>query len=412
MQILDLHDAGHRDQDVDVGWVAGHLVEGRGDRVRVGDVESDPLDAVLRGDPVQQVLAPAADDHGVAEIAEPPRQAEAESRRTAGDEDRVSSRFHVSRLREPEPTATRLGSATARQAVDNAAASATLESWSTPNCPISCANAARPCSPRTSGCLAAVAVVRRDSGARRSPYWRRCRPTTTAGSKAAADPSRRSRCSTSIARALRLTLEERDHLFVLAGHGTPPRDARVCHVDPGMLRILDRLHDTPALLINRCGETLAQTPAHVAFAGELTNFEGHGAQRGLPLVRRSGVARRCIASRSGPPTAGCWSRWLRSVATVDGPKSYAASIVRALQQAESGVRRDLGRARGRRSCTARPSGSGHPAVGELELYCELIDNRDQQQIARGVHRDAGQRERGEAATAVGARQSDHSIRRG
>src|SRR5689334_6855454 len=49
----------------------------------------------------------------------------------------------------------------------------------------------------------------------------------------------------SIARALRLTLEERDYLFVLAGHGVPPRTTRVRHVDPGMLRIMDRLQDTP-----------------------------------------------------------------------------------------------------------------------------------------------------------------------
>ena len=63
--------------------------------------------------------------------------------------------------------------------------------------------------------------------------------------------------------ALRLTLEERDHMFLLAGHGTPPRATAPHHVDPGMLRILDRLHDTPALLLSRCGEVVAQTPAHV-----------------------------------------------------------------------------------------------------------------------------------------------------
>src|SRR5690348_97301 len=56
-----------------------------------------------------------------------------------------------------------------------------------------------------------------------------------------------------IARALRLTLDERDHLFLLADHGTPPRSTRSDHVDPGMLRILDRLHDTPAMLLNRVG---------------------------------------------------------------------------------------------------------------------------------------------------------------
>ena len=182
---------------------------------------------------------------------------------------------------------------------------------------------------------------------------------------------------TSIARALRLTLEERDYLFVLARHGTPPRTTRVCHVDPGMLRILDRLHDTPAMLINRCGEVLAQTPAHVAFAGELTNFEG---------LERSEVYRWFADPGSRvlylEPELSTHSRMLvsmlRSVATVDGPKSYAATIVRALQKVspefnEIWAAHEVGVAH------SRTKHFRHPAVGELDLYCEVIDNRDQQQ---------------------------------
>src|SRR6185436_16037869 len=44
-----------------------------------------------------------------------------------------------------------------------------------------------------------------------------------------------------IARGLRLTLDERDYLFRLAGHTAPARAQRTDHVSPGMLRILDRL---------------------------------------------------------------------------------------------------------------------------------------------------------------------------
>jgi transcriptional regulator with XRE-family HTH domain len=181
----------------------------------------------------------------------------------------------------------------------------------------------------------------------------------------------------SIARALRLTLEERDHLFVLAGHGTPPRPTRDCHVDPGMLRILDRLQDTPAMLINRCGETLAQTPAHVAFAGEQTNYTG---------MARSEVYRWFADPSSRAmyrePEVSTHSRVLvsslRSVATADGPKSYAASIVHALQKlspefAEIWDAHEIGIAH------SRTKRFNHPVVGELELYCELIDNRDRQQ---------------------------------
>ncbi|GAA0951164.1 helix-turn-helix transcriptional regulator [Kribbella koreensis] len=180
-----------------------------------------------------------------------------------------------------------------------------------------------------------------------------------------------------IARALRLTLDERDHLFVLAGHGTPPRTTRACHVDPGMLRIMDRLHDTPALLLNRCGETVAQTPAHVAFAGEQTNYDG---------MERSEAYRWFVHPESRAlyrdPELSKHSRllvsMLRAVVTADGPKSYAASIARTLQELspEFAAIWDTHEVVPPHSQTKRFQ---HPVVGELELYCEVIDNRDQQQ---------------------------------
>jgi hypothetical protein len=49
-----------------------------------------------------------------------------------------------------------------------------------------------------------------------------------------------------IARGLRLTQDERDHLFQLAGRNAPQRALRADHVNPGMMRVLDRLYDTPA----------------------------------------------------------------------------------------------------------------------------------------------------------------------
>ena len=74
-----------------------------------------------------------------------------------------------------------------------------------------------------------------------------------------------------IARALRLTLAERDHLYRLAGH-TPPRgDVRTDYVSPGLQRVLDRL-DTPAMVTNDLGEALAQNPLAVALLGDETRF--------------------------------------------------------------------------------------------------------------------------------------------
>jgi transcriptional regulator with XRE-family HTH domain len=44
-----------------------------------------------------------------------------------------------------------------------------------------------------------------------------------------------------LARGLRLTLDERDHLFRLTGHEAPARVLRSTHVSPALMRVLDRL---------------------------------------------------------------------------------------------------------------------------------------------------------------------------
>lgn len=74
-----------------------------------------------------------------------------------------------------------------------------------------------------------------------------------------------------IARALRLSQAERDHLFRLAGHSPPSNDARSDHVGRGVQRVLDRL-DTPAMVVNDLGEVLAQNPLAVALLGDESRF--------------------------------------------------------------------------------------------------------------------------------------------
>ena len=77
-----------------------------------------------------------------------------------------------------------------------------------------------------------------------------------------------------IARALRLTQDERDHLFRLAGHTPPSRAVRSDHVSPALMRVLDRL-DTPAQVVTDLAETLVQNPLAVALHGDQTRHSGH-----------------------------------------------------------------------------------------------------------------------------------------
>ncbi|MFE2430537.1 helix-turn-helix transcriptional regulator [Streptomyces sp. NPDC059373] len=77
-----------------------------------------------------------------------------------------------------------------------------------------------------------------------------------------------------LARGLRLSLDERNHLFRLAGHPTPRRVSRTDHVSPAMMRVLDRLEDTPAQIVTDLAETLAQTRLATALLGDQTRFTG------------------------------------------------------------------------------------------------------------------------------------------
>ncbi|MGW0943513.1 helix-turn-helix transcriptional regulator [Streptomyces sp. NPDC002623] len=80
--------------------------------------------------------------------------------------------------------------------------------------------------------------------------------------------------TTALARALRLTLDERDHLFVLIGHNAPARLHRSEHVSPTLMRVLDRLDDSPALVLTDMADTLAMNPLAIALLGDQTRHSG------------------------------------------------------------------------------------------------------------------------------------------
>lgn len=77
-----------------------------------------------------------------------------------------------------------------------------------------------------------------------------------------------------LARALRLSDDERDHLFHLVGHRPPPADGVARVARAGLIRMLDLLGDTPALVSSDLGEVLAQNRAAVLLTGDHTGFTG------------------------------------------------------------------------------------------------------------------------------------------
>jgi transcriptional regulator with XRE-family HTH domain len=177
-----------------------------------------------------------------------------------------------------------------------------------------------------------------------------------------------------IARGLHLNLDERDHLFRVGGHPAPLRALRDDHPSPGLLRILDRLQDTPALVVNRYGETLLQTPMAVDLLGDETRFTG---------LARSTVYRWFTdpASRDRYPVedqplhARVFTAQLRQ-AYANAPDSRAGEIVAALlaaspEFAEVWAEHEVGLTHVDRKRIV------HPRLGVLELWCQNLLDPDQ-----------------------------------
>ncbi len=114
-----------------------------------------------------------------------------------------------------------------------------------------------------------------DSSRRRVPGLRRDEVSTLAGASVdyyvqleqgrGAQPSEQMLAA--LARALRLTLDERNHLYYLAGRPLPPTGSTNSHVHPGMLDLLHRLTSTPAQIISDLSVTLVQNRMAAALLG-------------------------------------------------------------------------------------------------------------------------------------------------
>ncbi|MEF3114572.1 helix-turn-helix transcriptional regulator [Streptomyces chrestomyceticus] len=77
-----------------------------------------------------------------------------------------------------------------------------------------------------------------------------------------------------LARALRLTADERDYLYRLAGRPVPVHGGPASHVHPGMLDLLTRLPSTPAQVITDLHVTLVQNRPAVALLGDHSGLRG------------------------------------------------------------------------------------------------------------------------------------------
>jgi transcriptional regulator with XRE-family HTH domain len=179
-----------------------------------------------------------------------------------------------------------------------------------------------------------------------------------------------------IARGLHLSLDERDHLFRLGGHAAPQRILRDDHISPGMMRIVDRLEDTPAAVLSRYGETLLQTRMAVALFGDETRYTGLARSVAYRWFTDPATRRRYPAE-DHPTHARIFTAQLRG-AYATAPKGRAGELVDALLAASPEfaavwASHEVGVAHLDRKRIL------HPELGELSLYCQTLLEPQQSQ---------------------------------
>ncbi|MCS5716171.1 helix-turn-helix transcriptional regulator [Herbiconiux sp. CPCC 205716] len=177
-----------------------------------------------------------------------------------------------------------------------------------------------------------------------------------------------------IAQGLHLTLDERDHLLRLAGHRPPARGTASGYISPGLLRILDRLVDTPAEIVTELGETLRQTPLGVALTGDATERRGNDRYLGYRWFTDPATREAYPADEQRRLTR-LYASGLRELVALRGPSSRAAELAVLLQEVpefrEVWQTQEVG---------VRPpelKRFHHPEVGALELSCQTLIDPDQ-----------------------------------
>ncbi len=181
-----------------------------------------------------------------------------------------------------------------------------------------------------------------------------------------------------LARALRLSDDERDHLFHLADHQPPPADGTARQARAGLLRMLDLLGDTPALVMSDLGETLAQNRGSVLLTGDAGGFQGDRRYHAYRWFTET-EARIVYPVEDEEHHARVIVADLRAVAGRRHNDPVVAGLVRRLQEASADFRRlwaehEVAVRRFDQKVVV------HPRVGRLLMDCETLMTPDQRQM--------------------------------
>ncbi|MEU8280303.1 helix-turn-helix transcriptional regulator [Microbispora bryophytorum] len=213
---------------------------------------------------------------------------------------------------------------------------------------------------------------------RRTPGLRREEVAALAGMSAdyymrleqARSPQPSGQVLSALTHALRLTADERDHLYLLAGH-RPPEGARAGeYLRPGMLYLLDRLDGVPVQVLSDLGDVLAQNDMAQALFGCVCTV----AQEDRNIVLRwftEPDVRNHFAAEEHDEHSRQLVADLRAAVARRGDDAAARTLVTRLRaaSAEFVTLWDRHEVAVRRS---HPYRLMHPELGRIEFDCEVL----------------------------------------
>ncbi|MGP4088163.1 helix-turn-helix domain-containing protein [Streptomyces sp. KR55] len=174
----------------------------------------------------------------------------------------------------------------------------------------------------------------------------------------------------SLAGALRLSVDERDHLYRLAGHASPLTGGAGRYVDPAMMFLLDALTTVPAHVIDDLSTMLAQNRLSQALFGSWILGDARGGNVTWRWFTEP-ESRALNVAEEHEAIGRVYVADLRTAAARRGGDAMADRLIAELLEASEEFARYWD------EMTVKPLSSTrkrlvHPHVGPLDVQCDVV----------------------------------------
>ena len=179
----------------------------------------------------------------------------------------------------------------------------------------------------------------------------------------------------SIARSLRLSVEEREYLYLLAGQAPPPRGGQRSVLDAGLAATMESLTATTiAMIVDDLGTVLSQNGLSAEIFGHLTDHAGYDGN----MVWRWFTDRAWRASWAPTDTHGTTaSDLVADLRAMAGQRGYDAATARFIGELRAASGEFAGHWDQHEVSYLQPRFEvlRHPRAGVLSLECGVLQGR-------------------------------------